>query len=66
MIHTTVFGFIAVTEDLIDCDGPVDYSRLVTQKIAVEVMIGLDAEVFAVYVNAAEGLAAWGESFEFH
>ncbi len=66
MIHTTVFGCIAVIEDLIDCDSPVHYTRLVTQRVAVEVMIGLDVEVFALCVNAGEGLAALGESFEFH
>ncbi len=65
MIHKTVFGCVAVTKDLIDCDGRVDYSRLLTQRVTAEVMIGLDAEVFAVCVNAAKGLAAWGESFEF-
>ena len=34
----------------------VDYARLVTQKAAVETMIGLDAGVFAVKTVAVEGL----------
>ncbi len=66
MIHTTVFTCITLTKDMIDCDGPVHYARLVIQKVAVQVMIGFDAEVFAVCVNATERFAVLGEGFEFH
>ena len=51
---------------MIDCDGPVDDARLVIQKVAVQVMIRFDAELFAVCVNAAERFAVLGEGFEFH
>lgn len=56
VVHITVFGSIAVTEDLIDCDSPVDYIRLVTPRVAVEIMIGLDAGVFSACVNVAGGV----------
>lgn len=71
LVHTTVFGFIAVTGDLIgfdslvDCKSLADYARLLIQRIAVEVMIDLVTGEFAAYVNAARGLAAWGEGIEF-
>lgn len=56
MIHTTIFSCIAVTKDLINCNSLVDYARFLIQRIAVEVMFGLDTEVFAVCVNAIERL----------
>ena len=72
MVHTTVFSYITVTGNLIGCDSLddsetlADYACLVIQKVADEVMINLDAEEFAVYVNAAEELAIWEESLKFH
>lgn len=35
-------------EDLIDCDCAIDYVCLVTGKIAIEKVIGLDTGVFTV------------------
>lgn len=46
VIHTTVFGGIAMTKDPISCNSPIDYKsftdymNLLTQKVAVKVMIG--------------------------
>lgn len=49
VIYTIVFGCIAVTKDLIDCNSPVDYkslanyASLMIQKVAVETLIVLVA-----------------------
>ena len=54
VVHTTVFGCITMTEDLIGCDSPVDYksladyTSLVTHRVAVKAMIVFVVERVAV------------------
>lgn len=72
MVYTTVFDYIAMIENLIDCDSLVDcknsadYARLVIPKVADKIMISLNANKFVVCVNAIKELAAWRDSFEFY
>lgn len=60
VVYITIFGYIAVIKDLIDCNSYVDYKsfanyvRLIIKKIANKVMIDLNNEKFAVYINAIE------------
>lgn len=62
-VHMTVFRCIPVIEDPIGYDSPVDYqsladyASLVTQKVAVEVMIGLVAGWFGAFVIAEKEVA---------
>ena len=50
VVHIIIFGCIAVIEDLISCDSPVDYKNLtdyaslMTQKVAIEAIVVLIAE----------------------
>lgn len=41
------------------------YRSLVTQKIAVEIMMKLDVKGLYAYVNKAQGVAKWGKALEF-
>lgn len=61
MVHITIFGYIAVTKDLIDYNSPIDYKNftnyasLMIQKVAIE----------AIIVLIAEGVAASDKEFGF-
>lgn len=40
-------------KDLIDCDNPVNYACFVIENITIEIIIGLNARVFAIKIVAS-------------
>lgn len=67
MVYTTIFSYIAITGDLIGCNNLIDYKNfanytyLVIQKVDNKMMINLDAEEFAVYINYKKTYCIVGE-----
>lgn len=55
VIYITIFDYIALTKYL--SDRFVNYTCLVIQKVADEVIIDLDTKDFLIYINIAEGVA---------
>lgn len=65
LFYRIVFSYIAVTGDLFGCDSYIDcknfanYIRFLIQNVADEIIIDLNIEKFAIYVNVIEELAIW-------
>lgn len=57
VVHIIVFDCITINGDLIDCDSPFDnksfanYTYLVMQKIAIEIIINFIVRGFIIYIN---------------
>lgn len=57
VIYITIFSYITITVTKDLTDNFVSYMRLVLQKNINKVMIDLDIEKFATYINAAKRFA---------